>query len=61
MLESGIGKKEFEGNGIDYKTIDYKALENETNYKPCIKFEDGIELVINKIKEELNTFTPPQQ
>ena len=46
QLESGIGRKNFNGNNIDFSKIDIQKLSRDTGYKAEITFEEGIKKLI---------------
>ncbi len=44
-LESGIGKKAFNGMNVDFSKIDVQKLSRDTGYCADITFEEGIRLI----------------
>lgn len=45
-IDSGLGKKSFEGFDIDFNNIDQNKLFRETPFRPNVSFEDGISLLL---------------
>ena len=50
-LESGLGKKKLNGNGVDYSDLDISKLKEDTGFVPEISFEEGIRKTIIWLKE----------
>lgn len=50
-LESGLGRKEFFGNSLNFDEVDTDKLYRETNFVPKTSFEDGINKLLNWIEE----------
>lgn len=44
-IESGLGRKAFNGMDIKFASMDIDKLERETGFQPCIKFEEGIKML----------------
>ncbi|MFT3982370.1 MAG: NAD(P)-dependent oxidoreductase [Lachnospiraceae bacterium] len=51
-LDSGLGRKSFNGQSINYSNINIDRLEKDTGFKPEISFDDGITKMINWIKNK---------
>jgi nucleoside-diphosphate-sugar epimerase len=51
VIETGLGKKIFQGLEIDFDLIDIKKIQRDMNFIPNIPFEIGIEKTIKWIKE----------
>lgn len=49
-LESGIGRKEFNGKDIDFSKINVEKLSRDTGYKAEVTFEEGIRKLIEHRK-----------
>ena len=47
-IESGIGKKNFNGMNVDFSKIDVNKLSRDTGYKADIDFEKGIGYMLGK-------------
>lgn len=45
-IESGIGKKDFQGMDVDFDIIDMGKLNRDTGFKPMITFLQGIKSVL---------------
>lgn len=45
-LESGIGKKNFNGKNVDFSKIDVQKLSRDTGYCADVAFEDGIQCML---------------
>lgn len=52
-LPLGIGEVEFTGDVLPCSCIDLTDIMRDTNFRPKVDFETGIEKVINKIKNEM--------
>lgn len=46
-LESGLGKKEFQGMDIDFESLNINKLYEHTNFKPLVSFREGIKRIID--------------
>lgn len=51
VIETGLGKKNFQGLEIDFDLIDIKKIQRDTDFIPNIPFEIGIKKTIKWIKE----------
>lgn len=49
-IEDGLGKKEFNGLGLDFELINMNKLYNDTGFKPLISFEQGIKETLDWLK-----------
>lgn len=47
-LESGIGRKNFNGMNVDFSKIDVEKLSRDTGYHADITFEEGISYIVRK-------------
>ena len=45
-IETGIGRKSFQGMDIDFDTLDIEKLKRDTDFTPEIYFEEGIKMLI---------------
>lgn len=45
-IDSGLGRKYFEGFDIDFNHIDQDKLFRHTHFRPSVSFEDGISLLL---------------
>ena len=45
-LDSGIGRKEFNGKNVDFSKINVEKLSRDTGYKAEVTFEEGIKKLI---------------
>lgn len=50
-LESGLGRRSFNGNDINFDTADINKLKQDTGFMPKISFNNGIHKVIKWINE----------
>ena len=48
QIESGIGKKNFNGMNVDFSKIDVEKLARDTGYRADISFEEGIRYILNE-------------
>ena len=53
-LPIGIGEIPYDSDSLPCSMIDLTDIRKDTGFEPKVSFEDGIERVINKIKEEMN-------
>lgn len=49
-LESGIGKKVFNGRSVDFDKINVRKLHSDTDFKPLVEFEAGIKKCVEAHK-----------
>ena len=48
QIESGIGKKNFNGMNVDFSKIDVEKLARDTGYRADISFEEGIRYILKE-------------
>lgn len=51
ILETGLGRKSFQGLDIDFDSIDTRKLKRDTGFEPQVSFEDGIKMTISWIRD----------
>lgn len=46
-LDTGLGRKTFQGLDIDFEKLDYRKFFRDTGFEPTIRFEEGIKQILD--------------